>query len=336
VEAERLLLRLALARASTLRPRERCLLDLRLDGPRGLTALGRGGAMQLLGRRLQAGSWEPARWVEEAGADLRSLAGGTIGCLCLGEPGYPPQLAEIDDPPLVLFCRGTLPSWDRPLVAVVGTRGPTGRGSTAAFLAGYELARLGLDVVSGLARGVDRLAHEGTLRAGGRAVAVLGNGIDRVFPASSARLGRALLAGGGCLLSEYPPGVPAWRHHFPARNRVVSGLVRAVIVIQAPERSGALITADHALEQGRDLYVHEAGTAGARSGGTRELAEGGARVIGSAREILREWGWPVPAEREAAAGPVPDLAGAMEAELEGRGGEFNGTFFDAAGRSADV
>ena len=185
-------------------------------------------------------------------------------------------------------------------------------------------------MVSGLAIGIDRLAHEGTVRAGGRAVAVLGNGIDRVVPASSAPLGRRILESGGCLLSEYPPGTPAGRHHYPARNRIVSGLSRAVIVAQAPLRSGALITADFALSEGRDLFVHAAGIEGTQSGGTRDLAESGAPVISGAREMVAEWDWPLPADRP----PAPrSIADAMEAEIAGLGGEFNGVYFDAWGRA---
>jgi DNA processing protein len=132
-------------------------------------------------------------------------------------------------------------------------------------------------------------------------------------------------------MSEYPPGTPAGKHHFPARNRIVAWLSRAVIVAQAPQRSGALITADFALAEGRDLLVHEAGIDGPRGGGSRDLAEAGARVIRSAREMVAEWGWQVPGEP-----PRPaSLAQAMEAELEGRGGEFNGVFFDASGRAVD-
>ncbi len=130
--------------------------------------------------------------------------------------------------------------------------------------------------MSGLARGIDREAHEGCVEAGGRSVAVLGNGIDLVYPASSRPTAMALLARGGAILSEYPPGVPPLQYHFPARNRIISGLCRAVVVVQAPERSGALITAEYALDQGRDLWVHAAGLQGSAGAGTRRLADSGA------------------------------------------------------------
>ncbi len=332
MDDERLLLRLALAHSTALRPVDRKLLDERLGGADDLLRLPWAEARAMLDRGLRPTSWQPERWVAAAEADSRAIARGRLLCIGLGDGAYPEPLALTHDAPLLLFYRGALPAWDKPLVAVVGTRRPTGSGRTAAFLLGYELARLGLGVVSGLAIGVDRLAHEGTVRAGGAAIAVLGSGIDRVFPASSAPLARALLAAGGCLMSEYPPGALAGRHHFPARNRIVSGLCRAVIIVQAPQRSGALITADYALGEGRDLYVHSAGVSGGQSAGTRDLAESGARVIASAREMLADWGWPLQPEapREARG-----LAASMEAELEGRGGQFNGVFFDAAGRAVD-
>ncbi len=144
--------------------------------------------------------------------------------------------------------------------------------------------------MSGLARGIDREAHEGCEEAGFRSVAVLGSGIDMIYPSSSRAAGMALLARGGGILSEYPPGVPALRYHFPARNRIISGLCRGVVIIQAPERSGALITADYALEQGKDLWVHAAGTYGSAGAGTRRLADAGAPVIHGAADLLREWG----------------------------------------------
>jgi DNA processing protein len=119
----------------------------------------------------------------------------------------------------------------------------------------------------------------------------MGNGVDILFPASSAKVGRSLLAAGGALLSEYPPGDPPLARNFPARNRIISGLARTTVVIQAPERSGALITAEYALEQGRELVVHRVGMAGERGAGSRQLAEQGAAVIEQASDILGEWCW---------------------------------------------
>jgi predicted Rossmann fold nucleotide-binding protein DprA/Smf involved in DNA uptake len=144
--------------------------------------------------------------------------------------------------------------------------------------------------VSGLARGIDAEAHRGCLAEGGRTAGVLGNGVDQVFPGSSAPLGRRILAGGGCILSEYPPGEPPRPFHFPGRNRIISGLSRAVVVVQAPEGSGALITADYALEQGRELMVHADGLEGPAGAGTRALAAEGAQAVRGAAEVLAGWG----------------------------------------------
>ncbi|HUJ76946.1 MAG TPA: DNA-processing protein DprA, partial [bacterium] len=175
----------------------------------------------------------------------------------------------------------------------------------AAFRLGAELGRAGVGVVSGLARGIDREAHDGCLQAAGRTVAVLGNGIDQVYPPSSRPSAMAILSRGGAILSEYPPGVPPLQYHFPARNRIISGLCRGVVVVQAPEKSGALITAEHALQEGRDLFVHRAGLAGSAGAGSRRLAEAGAVVIQAGAEILGEWGIPQ--------GPAP--ASSMPADM---------------------
>ena len=202
---------------------------------------------------------------------------------------FPQLLREIYDPPVVLYYRGILPAPQETWVGIVGTRHPTGAGRGAAFALGFELAGLGIGTVSGLARGIDAEAHRGSLAEGGRTAAVLGNGIDRIFPESSAPIGRRILESGGCILSEYPPGEPPRPYHFPGRNRIISGLSRTVAVIQAPEGSGALITADYALEQGRELVVHAEGLEGPAGAGTRRLSEQGAGAVRSAAEIIAGW-----------------------------------------------
>jgi DNA processing protein len=170
------------------------------------------------------------------------------------------------------------------------------------------LAHLGVGTVSGLARGIDTQAHRGSLQGRGRTAAVLGNGIDRLFPASSAPVGRRILEAGGCVMSELPPGEPPRPYHFPGRNRIISGLARTVVVIQAPSGSGALITADYALEQGRELAVHEAGLAGQAAEGSRGLAEDGAAVVSAAADILA--GWAPGPERRGGRAAGAGLAGA--------------------------
>ena len=282
---------LALAHARFLRAPERIALAGMLGGTDRLAGLGTADLARLLGRAVRTGGWDPPALLAAAERTARLVDQGRFSCTCWGDPEYPALLAEIHDPPAVLFHRGAAPAPDRPLVGVVGTRLPTGAGRDAAFRLAFELARESIGVVSGLARGVDREAHEGCSRAGGYSIAVLGCGPDLVVPAASRGAARRLLEAGGMLLSEYPPGTLPQPWHFPERNRIISGLCRSVVVVEAPEGSGALYTADFALEQGRDLYVHAAGLAGTTGAGTRRLAEDGATVIRSAAGLLADWGW---------------------------------------------
>ena len=177
----------------------------------------------------------------------------TIRSLALGDPAYPALLRHIPDPPARLWLRGDAdPSvLDRTALAVVGARACSGYGRTVARLLAGEAAALGVVVVSGLARGIDGEAHRAALAVGGTTVAVLGCGIDRDYPAAHAELARSILAAGGLVVSEYAPGIEPAPWRFPARNRIIAGLARATVVVEARERSGALITADFALEDGR-------------------------------------------------------------------------------------
>jgi DNA processing protein len=176
------------------------------------------------------------------------------------------------------------------MAAVVGTRRPSGRGAAAAYDIARDLGRAGVPVVSGLALGIDALAHRGNLEGAGATVAVLGSSLDEVYPASNRVLARNIVERGGVLLSEYPPGTGPRKWHFPARNRIIAGLARGTVIVEAPVFSGALITARFALDQGRDLWVSAAGIASPLGEGTRRLAEEGARVVSGAAFILEEWG----------------------------------------------
>ncbi len=275
----RSILMLALSRVSFLRPKERLLLAELLEGTADLVKVSKKDLELTLNRRIRSGLWNPEEYVRQAEACELYLTKRDILCTFYTDQGYPPLLKEIFDPPLVLYHRGPLPPFDVPSVAVVGTRQPSGRARKAAFEIGLELAAEGAVVVSGLARGIDRAAHHGCVEGSGRAVAVMGNGIDSVYPYGSRRLAEMILDSGGALVSEYPPGTPPLKHHFPARNRIISGLSQAVIVVEAPEKSGALITSDFALEQGRDLFVHETGCQSGSGNGTLALAEQGAVKI---------------------------------------------------------
>jgi DNA processing protein len=285
------LLALAVNRVPFLRPLEKFRVLAHCPGIDGFAALSRADLQQILQRRYDDPGLPWEWYLEAAEKDRKGLTQGRFQCTFYWSRDFPPQLREIFDPPLLLYYRGELPDGAMPQVAIVGTRHPTGQARSSALALACELARLGFTTVSGLARGIDAEAHRGSCEAGGRSVAVMGNGVDILFPASSAKVGRSLLAAGGALLSEYPPGDPPLARNFPARNRIISGLARTTVVVQAPARSGALITADYALEQGRELVVHRVGMAGERGAGSRRLAEQGAAVIDCASDILGDWGW---------------------------------------------
>lgn len=202
-----------------------------------------------------------------------------IGALPLKDPRYPALLKEIHDPPFVLYYRGDLPRWEGS-VAVVGTRRPTADALREAWQFGAEQALAGRTTVSGLALGIDAAAHRGALAAGGCTVAVLAGGLMQVYPAAHRRLAARILETGGALVSEFAgSGIPG-RYLFPRRNRIISGLCSLTVVAQAPRRSGALITADFALDQGRDVAVLPAGLDPVRGEGTLRLAADGAPVAG--------------------------------------------------------
>jgi len=202
---------------------------------------------------------------------------------------YPDRLRNIYDSPLVLYVRGNLPVVDEEAaVAIVGTRNCTPYGITSAENIGYRLAARGLVVVTGLARGVDTAAARGALRGGGRVLGVIGSGLDVVYPPENASLFDAV-ASSGAIICEYPPGTPALRAHFPARNRILSGLSLGVAVIEAPKRSGALITASRALEQGRDVFTLPGNVDARSSEGSNALLREGAIPILSAIDIISEY-----------------------------------------------
>jgi DNA processing protein len=221
------------------------------------------------------------------------------------KPGYPPLLLEMHDPPARVFVRGEANALLAPGVAVVGARSCSAYGAQVARTLARELALAGLVVVSGLARGVDGEAHRGALEGGGRTVAVLGCGIDRDYPRSHAELARRIVAS-GAVVSEYPPGIEPAPWRFPARNRIIAGLSLATVVVEARERSGALITADFALELGRDVFAVPGEITSGLSAGTNDLLRQGAAPLTSVRDVLEVLGIePKPA---AGASSVSDVA----------------------------
>ena len=204
----------------------------------------------------------------------------------ISDAAYPNRLRNIFDPPCLLYVRGRLPAFDdEAAVAVVGTRDCTPYGVSCAEKLGFGLAAGGALVVSGLARGIDSAALRGALRGGGTVTAVLGNGLDVVYPRANRYLYEDIAAS-GALLSEYPPGTPPEGRHFPVRNRIMSGLSLATLVVEAPERSGALITAGTALEQGRDVFAVPGPIDAPASVGCNRLIRDGAGLVTDAWDIL--------------------------------------------------
>jgi DNA processing protein len=204
------------------------------------------------------------------------------------DESFPSLLRAIHDPPPQLFLRGEGETGvlDRPAVAIVGARSCSAYGRSIARTLGRELAAAGLVVVSGMARGIDGEAHRGALEAGGPTVAVLGCGIDRDYPAAHAELARRIVKAGGLIVSEYEPGVEPAPWRFPARNRIIAGLCSATVIVEARERSGALITADFALEEGRDVLAVPGEITSTLSSGTNALLKLGAAPVTKVEDVL--------------------------------------------------
>ncbi|ADK80682.1 DNA-processing protein DprA [Sediminispirochaeta smaragdinae] len=273
-----------------LRSAERLMLSEIIPDLRELLRLGRFDLQALIGRRLHFENEQLLnieKDIEEVIQGVKALGASIIS---YWDSRYPVLLREIYDPPYLLYLRGSLPAPADPAVAVVGTRKDDPSSIAAAFSFSAELALSSVPVVSGLARGIDRAAHEGALSGGGYTLAVLGSGVDRIYPEAHHRLAERILAEGGGLVSEYPPGTAPLRFHFPARNRIISGICRSTVVIAAPTKSGALITADYALEQGRDLFVHRCGVEREAFRGTLHLERDGATVLEHGSDLLRYWG----------------------------------------------
>lgn len=227
---------------------------------------------------------EAAQWSgwEAEQALLRRLGARVIP---LDDEAYPARLRQIADPPPVLYVRGELAAADEYAIAIVGSRRATPYGREVAREIAGQLARAGVVVVSGLARGIDAAAHQGCLQAGGRTIAVLGCGIDQCYPAEHARL-RDAIAQQGAVISEFPVGATPEKWRFPARNRVISGLTLGTLLVEAPADSGAIITADFALEQGREVFAVPGNVDSYASKGCHRLIKEGATLIENATDIL--------------------------------------------------
>ncbi len=227
--------------------------------------------------------------------------GNTI--LTLADAAYPQSLLDAPDPPTVLYVKGRIELLNTPALAIVGSRNATPQGESNAEAFAAALSDAGLTIVSGLALGIDAAAHRGGLRGKGSTIAVIGTGIDRVYPARNQPLARDI-AERGAIVSEFPLGTPALRENFPRRNRIISGLARGCLVVEAAERSGSLITARLAGEQGRDVFAIPGSIHSPLSKGCHKLIKQGAKLVDDARDILDELGLATATVKTAACAPA--------------------------------
>ncbi len=263
------------------------------------------GLGEKVAREIQRGPLEKAVekelvLIKEAGAKM----------ITLRDEDYPMRLKDIYDPPALLYVRGELRREDELAIAIVGSRktSPYGRWFTEKI--GQDLARHGVTVVSGMARGIDSVAHMGALQGGGRTIAVLGCGVDVIYPSENRNLFHQIIEH-GAILSEFPMGSPPEGGHFPRRNRIISGLSIGVVIVQASAESGSLITAGYALEQGREVFAVPGNVGAEGSRGTNQLIKEGAKLVESTEDILEEILPQWKREKETppkAETPVPDLS----------------------------
>lgn len=213
--------------------------------------------------------------------------GGDV--LILDDGSYPNLLREIDDPPIVLYVKGDWQGcFDQPCVGVVGSRMCSTYGENSAEMLARDLSSRGITVVSGLARGIDTAAHKGAMRGNGKTVGVIGTGIDSVYPRENTGLVREIIASGGCLVSQFPLGTPPIKENFPYRNRIISGLSHGVLIVEASERSGSLITARLAMEQNREVMAVPGNITSGNSFGTNYLIKCGAKLVQQWQDVVAE------------------------------------------------
>ncbi|MBQ4112663.1 MAG: DNA-processing protein DprA [Clostridia bacterium] len=227
--------------------------------------------------------------LEDATRIMRYCEENRVGILFWQDEQYPVSLRPLRDPPVLLYYQGTLPDFSRRLcISVVGTRSMSEYGKRMAYKIGYELAAAGTVVVSGMALGNDSVAAAGALAAGGRTVAVLGCGIDTVYPREHGQLA-ARIKRQGCVMTEFPPATPPESRNFPIRNRIISGLSQGTVVVEGDQRSGSMITARTAILQGRAIYAFPGNVGETNSAGTNQLIAGGAAMILSASDVLEDY-----------------------------------------------
>src|SRR5687768_3651343 len=226
---------------------------------------------------------------EKAGEELERVKaiGGDI--LILDDGSYPAYLREIADPPITLYVRGDWQGcFEQPGVAVIGSRMCSTYGENASEMLSRDLASRGICIISGLARGIDTAAHKGAMRSGGKTIAVMGTGIDAVYPKENTRLVREILDSGGAIVSQFPLGTPPLKDNFPYRNRIISGLSLGVLIVEATERSGSLITARLATEQNREVMAVPGNITSRNSFGTNYLIKAGAKLVQQWQDVVAE------------------------------------------------
>jgi len=224
---------------------------------------------------------------KEVAKEIKQAEVQGIAILTLEDSDYPRLLRLIDSPPPVLYVKGSLLPSDGLAVAIVGSRQPTPYGRIMAERLGEDLTRTGLTIVSGMARGIDSLAHQSALKAGGRTLAVLGSGLDRIYPPENRPLSEAIVSS-GALISEFPLATSPEPGNFPARNRLISGLALGTVVIEAAQKSGSLITAQYSVEQGREVFAVPGNANSPTSAGTNRLIQRGAKLVTSAEDVIEE------------------------------------------------
>ncbi|MGE5422858.1 MAG: DNA-processing protein DprA [Ignavibacteriales bacterium] len=220
--------------------------------------------------------------------EFKAIAAHGYSLVAEFEPEYPSALKNIPSPPPLLFCHGQMEALAEPCIAIVGSRKATPYGRKVARMLGKELAEAGFVVVSGMARGIDAEAHWGCLEGGGVTAGILGNGLDIVYPKDNLQLYNRVRQT-GLLVSEFFPGTAPDPKHFPQRNRIIAGLARGLVVVEAQEKSGAMITVDFALEQGKDVFAVPGPITGEMSKGPNNLIRQGAMLVTSVHDILEEW-----------------------------------------------
>lgn len=211
-----------------------------------------------------------------------------IQILTIKDEDYPYLLKQIYDPPSVIYIMGNKKILSQNGIAIVGSRNCSLYGQKIAKYLSYQLAKKGIHIISGLARGIDTFSHIGTLQARGKTIAVLGSGLDVIYPPENEKLAEKIVESGGCLVSEYIVGTKPLGEHFPARNRIISGLASGVVVVEASEKSGSLITVDFALEQGKNVYAVPGNINSPNSLGTNALIKQGAKIVTSIEDILED------------------------------------------------